>query len=533
MTQFQWLDHFYFAGAHCIACTQPANVFLSQSGFNSFISQPISKWTMGLSSPKSEDQKTLYMLVVLSSSFFSANGNNYKSGSSVAESLIMIGKPSGRVKNWIAHVPQGAPPESAGRPNSAGSIHTATSTTIHSNACSTKLSNVVLVAGKTQASNSEPVGVSLGPGGFEDEDETEEREHALSSPIKGNQQLSSAGIVKVTVGAASPVSRSKHSAANRRKDKYTNSDLPPGCKENNVWRRTLILTYIQYMSNQKNAWGIQDNDAIVILQGIWDYVYGARVPAKIGIVGPIFAVADQRLCEWRGAFGSAALMFLNTFFSDSGYDTDEARREFSREALSDYAFLYAKVVRKDGKTFATHLTSTRDAISVRPLGDPGKPKGALALAATAVERALTLWNDGLISLDSLKLAQRSSSASGIIKLINKSTGKKLGKSTDFTQANWASVTMEYLSSINSNFRDVRRLDHLMKEAAVFVKSSRCGDLKTPLDDTEAQVGGRALLVDDTTDDDADLEDDLDDDFLLFMIPTPISAACWQLALGRV
>ncbi|KAI0245468.1 hypothetical protein BJV78DRAFT_1356698 [Lactifluus subvellereus] len=65
MTQFQWLDHFYFAGAHCI----PANVFLSQSGFNSFISQPISKWTMGLSSPKSEDQKTLYMLVVSSSSF--------------------------------------------------------------------------------------------------------------------------------------------------------------------------------------------------------------------------------------------------------------------------------------------------------------------------------------------------------------------------------------------------------------------------------------------------------------------------------
>ncbi|KAI0244989.1 hypothetical protein BJV78DRAFT_1289749 [Lactifluus subvellereus] len=279
-----------------------------------------------------------------------AGGNmKNRSGSSVAESLIMIGKPSGHIKNWIAHVPQGAPPESTGRPNSAGSIHTATLTTIHLNAHSTKLSNVALVAGKTQASNSEPVGVSLGPGGFEDEDETEEREHALSSPIKGNQRLSSAGIVKVTVGAASPVSRSKHSAANRRKDKYTNSDLPPGCKENNVWRCTLIPTYIQYMSNQKNAWGIQDDDAIVILQGIWDYVYGARVPAKIGIVGPIFAVADQHLCEWHSAFGSAMLMFLNTFFSDSGYDTDEARREFSREALSDYAFLYAKVVRKDGR----------------------------------------------------------------------------------------------------------------------------------------------------------------------------------------
>ncbi|KAI0244912.1 hypothetical protein BJV78DRAFT_1159394 [Lactifluus subvellereus] len=36
-----------------------------------------------------------------------AGGNmKNRSGSSVAESLITIGKPSGRVKNWIAHIPQ-------------------------------------------------------------------------------------------------------------------------------------------------------------------------------------------------------------------------------------------------------------------------------------------------------------------------------------------------------------------------------------------------------------------------------------------
>jgi len=57
----------------------------------------------------------------------------------------------------------------------------------------------------------------------------------------------------------------------------------------------------------------------------------------------------------------------------------------------------------------------------------------MVLLPPQVEQALMLWHDELISLDSLKSAQNSSS--GIIKLMNKSTGKRSGKSTNFTQAN--------------------------------------------------------------------------------------------------
>jgi hypothetical protein len=121
----------------------------------------------------------------------------------------------------------------------------------------------------------------------------------------------------------------------------------------------------------------------------------------------------------------------------------------------------------------------------------------MVLLPPQAERALTLWRNELISLDSLKSAQKSSS--GIIKLVNKLTGKRSGKSTDFTQANWASVTAEYFSSIKTNFRDVNKFNRIVEEVNAFVKSSRHGDSKTvpsSLNDTEP-LGECALLIDDS------------------------------------
>ena len=74
------------------------------------------------------------------------------------------------------------------------------------------------------------------------------------------------------------------------KDKYSNIDLPAGCQERNVWRGKLIPTYIQYMSCKDVVWGMKDGDATAILQAIWDYLYGARIPRQIVSTGPVFAV---------------------------------------------------------------------------------------------------------------------------------------------------------------------------------------------------------------------------------------------------
>jgi len=60
--------------------------------------------------------------------------------------------------------------------------------------------------------------------------------------------------------------------------------------------------------------------------------------------------ADQRLCEWRGTFGSAALMIVNTFFITSELNTDRERQEFAAEQLEGYTFLYKDVgLKKNGE----------------------------------------------------------------------------------------------------------------------------------------------------------------------------------------
>ena len=116
-----------------------------------------------------------------------------------------------------------------------------------------------------------------------------------------------------------------------------------------------------------------------------------------------------------------------------------------------------------------------------------------------------LWRDGCISMDSLKSAPKS--GSGIIKLVNDLTGKSSGKFTDFNQANWSSVTSEYLASITSNFcGKANKFESLVKEAATFIqgKNSRRGDSEgvTPSNlDDGISLGGRALLVEDSGDDD--------------------------------
>jgi len=54
---------------------------------------------------------------------------------------------------------------------------------------------------------------------------------------------------------------------------------------------------------------------------------------------------EQRVYEWRAAFGSTALAMVNNFFDsdkEGRYDTDERRQEYASAALHGYAFIYSK-----------------------------------------------------------------------------------------------------------------------------------------------------------------------------------------------
>jgi hypothetical protein len=115
-------------------------------------------------------------------------------------------------------------------------------------------------------------------------------------------------------------------------------------------------------------------------------------------------------------------------------------------------------------------------------------------------------------MESLRSAQKT--GSGIIKTMNESTRKLSSKSTDFTQANWGSVTSDYATSISLNLRTREKFALVVKEASVFVKNSRRGDSKSTVPsylENAEPPGERALLLEASDDDSVSSDNDCSND----------------------
>jgi hypothetical protein len=96
------------------------------------------------------------------------------------------------------------------------------------------------------------------------------------------------------------------------------------------------------------------------LQKIWDSIYGDAVPHRIEVNDSVFQVVchslttnrtpsdscnpqtAQRISDtWRSRIGSTAIAIINSFFDSAGaFETDESRREFARNALEKFDFIY-------------------------------------------------------------------------------------------------------------------------------------------------------------------------------------------------
>ena len=80
--------------------------------------------------------------------------------------------------------------------------------------------------------------------------------------------------------------------------KYTNSELPSGAQDNGIWRQVFIPTYVQYLASQNSndAWTISDNNVIELMEQVWKFIYGARVPYCIKDKGPVFFLVSAPMC---------------------------------------------------------------------------------------------------------------------------------------------------------------------------------------------------------------------------------------------
>ncbi|KAG2037782.1 hypothetical protein BDR03DRAFT_982005 [Suillus americanus] len=116
--------------------------------------------------------------------------------------------------------------------------------------------------------------------------------------------------------------------------KYKNSDLPPGCLDQNLWHGVFIPTVAHAAGGENvHPWSIEDNVLIQILTKAWNIVYADNPSLmKYQIVpgGAIYHVVKQRLSEWHGGLGSAAVMIIMSLMaSDTTYETDQEHTEFA------------------------------------------------------------------------------------------------------------------------------------------------------------------------------------------------------------
>ena len=101
----------------------------------------------------------------------------------ISSTITQTGKQSGAVKNWRSLVTNQASKSRRGGP---GSLAESAQTLVQSKGRTTTSSSAARI--KTEEVDDMTVTESRG---FNDEDESQEREHALSSPIKGNKWLNS------------------------------------------------------------------------------------------------------------------------------------------------------------------------------------------------------------------------------------------------------------------------------------------------------------------------------------------------------
>jgi hypothetical protein len=163
------------------------------------------------------------------------------------------------------------------------------------------------------------------------------------------------GMVKIEDGVTAPAPKKTITSRAAQQAKFKNDDLPLGCKPK--WRSVFVPTYMKFIATYNNPWAVDDDDAVNALQAIWNAIYGSKIPEEIDTKSAVFEIvrtllifeliliniqAGQRVNEWRGGFGSTALVMINNFFEFGKelFNTDEKCVEFSRQSIKTLSFLY-------------------------------------------------------------------------------------------------------------------------------------------------------------------------------------------------
>ncbi|THG93463.1 hypothetical protein EW026_g7782 [Hermanssonia centrifuga] len=239
------------------------------------------------------------------------------------------------------------------------------------------------------------------------------------------------------IGTTTTASTITTSAVNN----HTNADLPAG------------------VLGQKDPWNIDDPKAEAAIKETFTVIYpNIPYPHDSDAQHDIFGVLNQRVYEYRSGFGSTAIMALHDYLGAlPQLNTPELQKQHLLDMLERRAFLYKKfdleadcvtpywggLLRSPFiiQTFAHHFTFTEGAKDVPMLAEL-EPKGALAMSAAAMERAFTLWAEGMIGFNKRGLLV-------VLPARNARTGKESKTLNAFAEQNWGEAIRWYVRSVGN------------------------------------------------------------------------------------
>ncbi|KIM63474.1 hypothetical protein SCLCIDRAFT_8802 [Scleroderma citrinum Foug A] len=241
--------------------------------------------------------------------------------------------------------------------------------------------------------------------------------------------------------------------------KFTNKDLPDGSHIGNTF---------------------------CSIYSIWNVIYCNRIEHEVTVKGAVYAVVKQHIVEWRSGFEVTVLMVVAMFFIQNcelcGKDAHET---FTGDMLHCKCFLFSH---DDGddymewtgiwqnpfiiQTFALHFNFIANHVEIPALDSKNiTAHGALALAVTAVYRALSLIVHGHIELNQLLDGVKVSNC-GLVVKDNASTWEVVvpdGQGTGFNEQTWGELTRKYLQPITDLSQE--NFMKIVEEMVCYVKSS--------------------------------------------------------------
>ncbi|KAG1883580.1 hypothetical protein F4604DRAFT_1677347 [Suillus subluteus] len=281
--------------------------------------------------------------------------------------------------------------------------------------------------------------------------------------------------------------------------KHKNSDLPAGCQDGNAWRGLLIPTIAHAAGGDDvHPWLVEDDALILILTKAWKTVY-AKNPTLIdhSIVpgDAVYYVAKQRLSEWHGGFGSAAVMMITSLMAaDPLYESEDNRAGFADFWLADNKFLFLDVDSDNKKewsgmwqstfvlqTFAAHLNYTQGRVPVPELNSEEPVlRTALSLSAAAVKRALILLVNKEMTFEiktTTSKGKKKPSRKGKASAAETEWAAVIGENESFSEPLWGYDTRMFLTAINRVPAD--KMKTIIEQAQQYMKATtRAGRSKT-------------------------------------------------------